>query len=168
MSADQYKGWRVYCPVTNITTKPVYGNIGSNSTTVLTVDQWWDEADAASTTPASTNGYYVVPAFAPRFMGITADAAAANAANTTLASEQTANGLARAIATYAHTGGTATLTLTKSWSPSGTVTGLHRIGLFTAKDTTAAGVMCFEAVLNADASVVSGDTLQVTDTITLS
>ena len=168
LTTDQYKGWRVICPVTGLTTAPVYGNVGANSTTVLTVDQWWTDADAVGTTPASTNGYIIKPTFTPRFMGITADASAANAANTALTSEQTANGLARAIATYAHTGGTATLTLTKSWSPSGTVANLHRIGLFTAKDTTAAGIMAFEAVLNADASVVSGDTLQVTDTITLS
>lgn len=168
LTTDQYKGWRVFAPITNATTKPVYGNIGSNSTTVLTVDQWWDEADGVGTTPGGTNGYYIIPTFTPRFMGITADTAAASASNTTLTSEQTANGLARAIAAYAHTAGQATLTLTKSWTASGTVANLHRIGLFTAKDTTAAGVMCFEAVLNADASVVSGDTLQVTDTITLS
>jgi hypothetical protein len=168
LSADAYKGYRVFCPISAITSAPVYGNIGSNSTTVLTVDQWWDGAYAAASTPASTNGYYIQAIFEPRFMGITADASAANAASTTLTSEQTANGLARAIATYAHSGGTATLTLQKAWSPSGTVNALHRIGLFTAKDTTAAGVICFEAVLNADANVVNGDTLTVTDTITLS
>jgi outer membrane receptor for ferrienterochelin and colicin len=101
-------------------------------------------------------------------MGITADSGAANASNTTLTSEQTGNGLGRALATYAHTGGTATYTMTKSWSVTGTVANLHRIGMFTASNTTAAGVMCFEAVLNADASVVSGDTLQVVQTVTLS
>ena len=42
------------------------------------------------------------------------------------------------------------------------------MGLFTASNTTAAGIMTFESVLNADANVVSGDTLTVTDTVTLS
>ena len=39
MTTDAYKGWRVYCPVTGLTTPPVYGNVGSNSATVLTVDK---------------------------------------------------------------------------------------------------------------------------------
>jgi hypothetical protein len=42
------------------------------------------------------------------------------------------------------------------------------MGLFTASTLTAAGIMVFETVLNADANVISGDTLQVTDTVTLS
>lgn len=167
MTVDAYKGWRVFCPVTALTTAPVYGNIGSNSATVLTVDQWWTAADGVGTTPAATNGYHVQPAAESRFMGLTADTGAANAADTTLTSEQTGNGLSRALATYAHTGGTATYTLQKSFSVSGSVT-VHKGGLFTAKDTTAAGVMVFEAVLNADAVVISGDTLTVTATVTLS
>jgi hypothetical protein len=168
MTSDQYKGWRIICPVTGLTTQPVYGNIGTNSTTVITVDQWWTEADVAGTTPASTNGYIIMPTGTPRFMGITADSAAASSSDTTLASEQTTNGLARALATYAHTGGTATYTLQKAFSVTGTVANLHKIGLFTAKDTTSGGVLVFEAVLNADASVANGDTLTCTDTITLS
>src|SRR3990170_4990834 len=40
MTVDAYKGHRVFCPVTGLTTAPVYGNIGSNSSTVLTVDGW--------------------------------------------------------------------------------------------------------------------------------
>ena len=168
MTSDQYKGWRVICPVTGLTTQPVYGNVGSNSATVLTLDQWWTEADVAGTTPASTNGYIIMPTGTPRFMGITADSAAASAADTTLASEQTGNGLSRALATYAHTASTATYTLQKAFSVTGTVANLHKIGLFTAKDTTSGGILCFEAVLSADASVASGDTLTCTDTVTLS
>lgn len=165
-TVDAHKGWTVVAEES--TNAPVYGNIGSNTTSVLTIDAWKTGDDTAGTTPGSTANYLILPTFRPRYMGITADASAANAANTTLTSEQTGNGLARAVATYAHTAGTSTLTLQKAWSVSGTVANLHRIGLFTASNTTAAGVMCFEAVLNADASVVSGDTLTVTDTITLS
>jgi hypothetical protein len=170
LTTDQYKGWRVYCPVTALTTAPVYGNIGSNSTTVLTVDGWWVGTSDTMTgaTPASTNGYMIVPSGLPRFMGLTTDAAAANASDTVLATEITTNGGSRSKATYAHTGGTATLTLQVAYSISGSFTAIHKMGLFTAANTTAAGILCFESVLNADATVVSGDTLTVTDTITLS
>lgn len=168
MTVDAYKGWRVYAPVTALTTAPVYGNIGSNSATVLTVDQWWTAADGVGTTPAATNGYLILPSGLPRFMGLTADTGAANAADTTVTSEITTNGGSRALATYAHTGGAATFTLQKAYSITGTLTAIHKMGLFTAKDSTAAGILYFESVLNADATVVNGDTLTVTDTITLS
>ena len=169
MTTDQYKGWRVFCPVTGLTTAPVYGNIGSNSTTVLTVDGWWVGTSDTMTgaTPAATNGYHLQPSVLARFMGVTADVAAAAAGDTTLASEITTNGLNRAKATYAHTGGTSTYTLINSYSVSGGPQTIHKGALFTAANTTAAGVMVFEAVLNADAIVTTGDTLQITATVTL-
>jgi hypothetical protein len=165
-TTDVYKGWTVIAE--EATNNPVFGNIGSNTGTVLTIDQWWGPNDTTETTPASTCDYIILPTCRPRFMAITADSGSASASHTTLASEQTGNGLARGICTYAHTDDAATFTLTKSWSATGTVANLHRIGLFTAATLTAGGIMVFEAVLNADASVVSGDTLQVTDTVTLS
>lgn len=167
MTTDQYKGWRVYCPVTGLTTPPPYGNIGSNSATVLTIDQWWNAADGTATTPASTNGYLIAASVVPRFMGLTTDVGAAAAGDTTLASEITTGGCSRALTTYAHTGGTATYTAIKSFSVTSSFT-IHKGALFTAANTTAAGVMVFEAVLNADAIVANLDTLQVTATVTLS
>jgi len=170
LTSDQYKGWRVWCPVTGLTTAPVYGNIGTNSTTVLTVDGWWvGTADTMTgTTPASTNGYFITPTACFRFMGLTTDSGAAAAGDTTLASEITTSGASRAKATYAHTGGTATFTLQNAYSITGTLTAIHKMGLFTAANTTAGGILGFETVLNADATVVNGDTLTVTETITLS
>lgn len=168
MTTDQYKGWRVYCPVTGLTTGPVYGNIGANSATVLTIDQWWNGDDTLGTTPAATNGYLILPAGMPRFMGLTADSGAASAADTTLASEISTNGMSRALATYLHTNGTGTFTLSKAFSVSGGTTTVHKMGLFTALTSTAGGILYFESVLNADAIVISGDTLTVTDTVTLS
>ena len=168
MTADQYKGWRVYMPVTGLTTPPVYGNIGTNSTTVLTVDQWWTAADGVGTTPASTSGYSVMPTCTPRFMGLTTDSAAASASDTVLATEITTGGCARTKATYAHTAGTATYTMQVVFSVTASFTNIHKMGLFTAMNTTAGGIMVFETVLNQDATVGNGDTLTVTDTITLS
>ena len=170
LTTDQYKGWRVYCPVTGLTTAPVYGNIGSNSTTVLTVDGWWvgTSDTMTGTTPASTNGYMIVPSGLARFMGVTADTGAASAASTTLTSEITTNGLNRAKATYAHTATQATYTLTNSFSVSGGPQTIHRGGLFTAANTTAGGILVFETVASADAIVTTSDTLNATWTVTLS
>jgi len=170
MTTDAYKGWRVYCPVTGLTTAPVYGNIGSNNATVLTVDGWWVGTSDTMTgaTPASTNGYHLQPSTIARFMGVTADAGAAAAGSTTLTSEITTNGLGRAKATYAHTPAAATYTLTNTFSVSGGPQTIHRGGLFTAANTTAAGVLVFETVASADAIVTTSDSLVATWTVTLS
>src|SRR6266542_1663898 len=115
-----------------------------------------------------TNGYSIIPTCTPRFMGLTTDAAAAAAGDTVLATEITTGGCARTKATYAHTGATATYTMQVVFSVTSTFTAIHKMGLFTAKDTTSAGIMVFETVLNQDATVGNGDTLTVTDTVTLS
>jgi hypothetical protein len=168
MTVDAYKGWRVTCPVTGLTTEPVYGNIGSNSATVLTIDQWWTADDGVGTTPAATNGYQILATCVPRFMGLTENAGAASATDTVLTGEITTGGCNRALATAAHTGGTATSTLSKTFSVTASFPAIHKIGLFTAANTTAAGVMVYEVVLNADANVISGDSLAVTWTLTTS
>lgn len=170
MTVDAYKGHRVFCPVTGLTTAPVYGNIGSNSATVLTVDGWWIGTTDTMTgaTPAATNGYHIQPAALSRFMALTENAGAAAATDTVLTGELTTGGASRALATYAHTGGTATYTLQKTFTITATFPAIHKGGLFTAANPTAAGIMVFEAVLTADASVINGDSLQVTATITLS
>jgi hypothetical protein len=170
LTADQYKGWRVFSPISGVTTPPVYGNIGTNSTTVLTVDQWWTDVDGLGTTPASTNGYFIMPTCLPRFMALTTDAAAASAADTVLATENNGNGCSRTKAAYAHTAATATYTMQVVYSITGTITALHKMGLFTnalPAGGASGGVMVFETVLNLDATVGNGDTLTVTDTITL-
>jgi hypothetical protein len=170
MTTDAYKGWRVFSPVTGLTTAPVYGNVGSNSATVLTVDGFWIGTSDTMTgaTPASTSGYMIVPTATPRFMGLTENSGAASAADTALTGEITTGGALRALATYAHTPGAATFTLLKSYSITASFPAIHKMGLFTAANATAAGILIFETVLNADANVISGDTLQVTDTVTLS
>jgi hypothetical protein len=163
-------GMRAYFPVTNITTAPVYGNIVSNTTSVATIDQWWTAADGTGTTPASTNAFILGAGGPPstRFMGLTTDASAASAADTALATEITANGANRQLATYAHTYGNATYTLTKAYSITGTITAIHKGGLFTHNSQAGTGPVIFETVLNQDATVGNGDTLTVTWTVTLS
>jgi hypothetical protein len=165
-TTDLYKGWTVIAEET--TNTPVYGNIGTNSGTVLTVDAWKNADDSAGTTPGSTCNYAIYPTFRPRYMGLTENAGAAAAGSTVLTGEITTGGCNRQVATPAHTAGTATGTLVKSYSVTGSFPAIHKIGLFTASNTTAAGVLCYEVVLNADANVINGDTLAVTWTLTVS
>lgn len=163
-------GFRVYASVTGISTAPVYGNIVSNTTSVATIDQWWTAADGVGTTPASTNAFIIGAGglFSARFMALTTNSSAASASDTTLASEITTGGCGRALATYAHTMGAATFTLQKAFSVTSTFTAIHKIGLFGCLTSAGADPMLFETVLNADATVTSGDALTVTDTVTCS
>jgi hypothetical protein len=169
MTVDQYKGWTIYMSETALAAEPTYGNIGSNSATVFTIDQWWNAADgAAATTPTATNGYSVIATCIPRFMGISDLAGSPAATDTTMGQEITTGGCARAKATYAHTAGTNTYTMQTIYTVTASFTNIHRMGLFTASNTTAAGILVFETALNQDATVGNGDTLTVTDTVTLS
>jgi len=164
--ASAYVGWKVIAEES--TNAPVWANIGSNTTSVLTVDAWKTGDDTAGTTPGSTANYFIMPSFAARYMALTENAGAAAAGDTVLTGEITTGGCSRALAAYAHTASTATLTLTKAFSVTATFPAIHKMGLFSASNPTAAGVLIFESVLNADASVVNGDTLTVTDTVTIS
>ncbi len=170
LTTDAYKGMKVVSPITNATTEPVYGNIGSNSTTVLTVDGWWVESADTMTgsTPGATNGYTIVRGAGPaRFIGLTTDTGGPAVGDTTLTSETTASGLTRAKGTYAHTPGATTSTISNTFAAGATLANIHKAGLFTAANTTAAGVDVANTNLNADASVTSGDSLAVTWTWTL-
>jgi hypothetical protein len=163
-------GTRIYASVTGITTPPVYGNVISNTTSVATIDQWWTAADGTGTTPASTNAFILGAGGGPayRFMGLTTDSGAASAADTALASEITTNGGNRQLGTYAHTYGASTYTVTKAFAITGTLTAIHKGGLFSHNSQTGVGPVVFETVLNQDATVGNGDTLTVTWTVTLS
>lgn len=163
-------GLRVYASVTGITTAPVYANIVSNTTSVLTLDKWWKVDDTTGTTPASTNAFIIAPGgvAAARFFAFSTDAGAASASDTVLASEVTTNGLGRALGTYAHTYGASTLTLSKTFTATGTITAAHKMGTFSALSSAGADPMLYEAVMNADFTVVNGDQVTPTWTFTLS
>lgn len=150
------------------TNAPVHGTVLSNTSTALTIDAWRDGDDSSGTTPGSTANYSILAGQAPvRYMALTTDSGAASAADTALASEITTNGGGRAIATFAHSASTTTFTLTKAYTITGTLTAIHKMGLFFVS-TASSGPIIFETVLNADATVVNGDTLTITETVTLS
>lgn len=150
------------------TNAPVWGVIVSNTTSVLTIDGWKNGDGSSGNTPGSTANYLILPGTAPyRYMALTTDSSAASASSTSLTSEITTNGGGRALATYAHTLGASTFTLSKTFTITGTLTAIHRVGLFQLS-TASSAVLGFEVVLSADATVVNGDSLAVTYTGTLS
>jgi hypothetical protein len=99
-------------------------------------------------------------------MALTENASAASASSTSLTGEITTGGCGRALATYAHTLGASTFTLSKTFTVSATFPAIHRVGLF-QPSTASSAVLGFEVVLNADANVVSGDSLALVYTGTL-
>lgn len=103
------------------------------------------------------------------YMALSANATAPAATNTTLAGEIVTAGLARALATYAHTAGTNTSTLTKTFTAvaadvsGGSVT----VAKFAIFNAAAAGTEGYETLLNSTALIsVAGDNVTVTETLT--
>ena len=103
------------------------------------------------------------------YMAVSANATAPSASSTTLPGEITTagGGLLRAQATYAHTGGTNTTTLTKTFTANGSdalpVT-IAKIGVLNA---SSAGTLGYETLLSATATLtISGDNVAITHTIT--
>ena len=113
------------------TNSPVHGTIISNTTSVLTIDAWRNGDDSAGNTPGSTANFHIVAGNASsRYIALTENAGAANAADTALTGELTTGGMGRALGTYAHTLGAATFTLVKSFSVTATFPAIHQAGLF--------------------------------------
>ena len=94
------------------------------------------------------------------YIALSNDSAAPSATDTALAAEITANGLARASATPAHSGGTSSYTLTSTFTATGTQSA-QKAGLFNASST---GTLCFENAFS-PVAMNSGDTLQVVWTL---
>ena len=150
----------------------VYGVIVANSSTVLTVDQWYSGTSttgAAGTTPNATGQYMILPGQNPAsWMAVTANVFVPATSDTVLAGELTSSvGLARAVGTYAHTAAASTYTLIHLWTASGAGATVNNEAQFGAATTTAGGVMPFESAEPSPPTLVSGDTLQNTVTITL-
>ena len=112
-------------------------------------------ADTAST---GTSAYK-----SANYIGLTANATAPAATDTSLTGEIASGTLTRAVAVYAHTTGAASYTLTKTFTSDQSVT-IAKIGVFNA---SSAGTMVFETLLNATATLVSGDQLTITETVSL-
>lgn len=119
-------------------------------------------ADTAST---GTGSYA-----AANYIAVTANTTAPAAGDTTLTGEiaTAGGGLLRAQAVYAHTNGTSTYTLTKTFTANGSdslpVT-LGKIGVFNA---SSAGSMVFTTLISPTATLsASGDAVTITETVTM-
>jgi hypothetical protein len=103
------------------------------------------------------------------YIALSANTTAVSAASTTLPGEITtaSGGLVRAQATYAHTTGTNTSTLTKTFTANGSdslAVVIAKIGVLNAASV---GTLAYETMLNATATLtVSGDSVTVTETLT--
>jgi hypothetical protein len=111
-------------------------------------------AQIGSTSPGTNGANYIA---------LTTDSTSPAATDTTLASEITTGGLARAQGAYAHTTGTNTFTVSKTFTASSSFTGVQKAGLFTASSS---GTMLAETTFTS-VNLNSGDTLTITWTITL-
>lgn len=161
-------GMIVACgPNASGTGSSVYGVITNNTGTVLTVDQWYSAGTTAvGTTPNATANYQVLPGQMPAmWLAVTSDATAPAASDTTLTSEATTNGFARALGTYAHTAAASTYTLTKTFTATGSLT-VNKEAVF-GSAVAGQGVMPFESVEPTPPALISGDTLAQTVTITV-
>lgn len=103
------------------------------------------------------------------YMAVTASTTTPAVGDTTLSGEITTagGGLLRAQATYAHTAGTNTSTLTKTYTANSSdalpVT-LAQIGVFNA---TSSGTLAYHTALSATATLnVAGDNVTITETVT--
>lgn len=110
-------------------------------------------------------------AAAADYLALTANTTAPSAGDTTLTAEIATGGggLIRKAATYAHTGGAATYTLTATFTANGSdslpVT-IGKVGVFNASSS---GAMPWSTLLSPTATIsASGDALTVTETITVS
>jgi hypothetical protein len=157
-------------PNSSGTGSSVYAVIASNTGTALTVDQWYNPASttgAAGTTPNATATYVILPGQNPApWLAVTTDATTPTTADTTLTSELTSNGFSRAVGSWSHTAATSTFALVHLWTATGTDT-INKEAVFGAATTTAGGVMPFESAEPSPPTLVSGDTLQNTITITI-
>ena len=172
-------GHIVFCPVAG-----VYGVIVSNTATVLTVDQWTNAASAtgaAGTTPASTAVYSISPGMGPaQWIGISTNSAAASAGDvlrtadglfadgttSATATEQTANGLARAFVQATLPGSTQSqFAITYTYTGSSSVT-IQKAVLCNSK-AAAGSLLILETLLSAAANVnANGDSIALTWVIT--
>lgn len=161
-------GWSGRRALASSTAGIVYGNITSNTATVITIDAWRKLTDSTTaTTPSGTPSYGIAGRSGGLWIALSTDTAAPAAGDTTLAGEVSSNGVTRSLADSIVYDSTAkTLTLSKTYSVTGSVAALYKVGLFGA---SANGDMFNEALLSPSLSASSnGDTLVAGWVFTLS
>lgn len=110
--------------------------------------------------PSSSGTGSYAPAY---YLALSPDSTAPSAADTSLASEITSGTLSRVAASYSHTSGTNSYSLTNVFTSDQTVT-INKAGIFQVS-TPGNGSMLWEELFSAGRSLGSGDQLSVTVTI---
>lgn len=167
----------------------VYGVISNNTSTVLTVDFWHNATTPETTgsTPSNNTTYVVLPGgFASYWIGLSSASRAPAAADAFLTNDgttiseifgNTQAGLSRQRGTYSHTNGTTTFTLVKTFTCTaadggGSGVQINKYGVFVhgitaAPTTTTSGVMIFTGAIPSPPTLLTNDTIQITETITI-
>jgi hypothetical protein len=141
----------------------VWGVITANSTTVITVDKWYDPTSpggAAGTTPNATAKYQISPTAAPAvYLALSSTVQSGAAGDTTLPGELSTNGFSRAYpTTFTHSASSSAYSLSKTFTASGTAT-INSEAMFTAASV---GTPAFISAETSPPTLVSGDTLAQT------
>lgn len=151
----------------------VYGVITANTATAVTVDRWYTPGSpggAAPSAPAAGTFVIVVGQAPANYMAITANNAAPAAGDTALTGEITTagGGLVRKVATFAHTAGAATYTLTGVFTANGSDSLPVTIAKMATFQSLVAGRMMHETLVSPTATLsASGDALTLTQTVTM-
>jgi len=150
----------------------ILSNTGGTNT-VMTINRWVQPGNSVTaTTPSNTTAYAILSGGAPaRVIALTTNSTAPSVTDTALTGElnNVGGGLNRAKATYAHTVGTSSYTLSNTWtanSNDGASNTIQKIGVFNS-DVTATGVMMFESAVTSPPTLVSGDTVQVSEVVSI-
>lgn len=117
------------------------------------------QARVMADTASNGTGAYA----AANWIALSSSSAPPSAASTTLPGEVTGGTLVRAQAAYAHTTGTATYTLIKTFTSDRDVT-VYGYGVFNA---STGGTLTSHADFSESVTMKTGDTVQVIDTMSL-
>ena len=145
-----------------------YGIILTNTGTQLNIDKWYNPASpggAAAATPSGTSTYVIITAVVPTWwMALSSTSFTPNAADHTLSGELTTNGFARTLGGWSHTNGTNTFTLNNLFTcTGGSGVTINTEGILNA---SSGGILTFESTEPTPPSLLSGDTLSQSVTVT--
>lgn len=171
-TSNDLAGQRVITTLAAIAEGVIVSNT-SGTNTVLTVDHWVvPGTTATATTPTSTTPYTIQSGAGPgRVIALSTNATAPSATDTALAGElnNAGGGLNRARSTYSHTLGAASYSLTNTFTANGSDPGsstVQKIGVFNST-VPVTGILIFESAVTSPPTLVSGDTIAITETVNI-
>lgn len=172
-AANDLAGQRVVALSSGAVVEGIIISNTSGTNTVVTIDKWATPGlTAAAATPSSTTAYAFLSGGGPaRVIALSTNSTAPSATDTTLAGElnNSSGGLNRVKCTYSHTLGAASYSLTNTWtanSSDGASNTIQKIGVFNS-GVPATGILVFESAVTSPPTLVSGDTIQITETINI-